>query len=63
MLLIAKSDKSWNFTQRVQNIFSKQSKKNQFIFKQQNPSSYAQNAGFCIKYLKMFMWGHVPKLS
>jgi len=28
-----------------------------FIFKHQNPFRYAQNAGFCIKYLKKFQGG------
>jgi hypothetical protein len=32
-----------------------------FIFKHQNPYRYAQNAGFCIKYLKNFKEGACPQ--
>jgi hypothetical protein len=41
-------------------LTTKQSKKNKFIFKQQNPFSYAQNAGFALNISKYSCGGMPP---
>ena len=45
-------DKSSSVAQTVSKIQEKVG--DLFIFKHQNPFRYAQNAGFCIKYFKIF---------